>query len=120
MDGLSPTKRIQRLPIQHQGTPAGRIPPARLMSPRSGDYSQRALLPESAWASAPAQLAGAGHCVRGLLADGSSFSTLINSDGTTHFNVVSAVPVPAAAWLLGSALAGLACLTGLTGLRRRR
>lgn len=76
-----------------------------------------ALLPESAWASAPAQFAGAGHCVRGLLADGSSFSTLINSDGTTHFDVVSAVPVPAAAWLLGSALAGL---TGLTGLRRRR
>jgi hypothetical protein len=71
--------------------------------------------PEANWAAAPGQLDNEARCVRGIFADGSSFRTAVNSIGITNFIGVSVVPVPAAAWLLGSALV---LLGGLRRLRR--
>lgn len=74
-----------------------------------------ATTPEANWAAAPGQLDNQARCVRGIFADGSAFRTAVNSIGITNFVGVSVVPVPAAAWLLGS---GLAVLGGLRRLRR--
>lgn len=74
-----------------------------------------ATTPEASWQAAPAQLLNQAQCVRGVFADGSTFRTAVNSIGTTNFIGVAVVPVPAAAWLLGS---GLAALTSLRRLRQ--
>lgn len=69
-----------------------------------------AFTPEASWQAAPTQLNNQAQCVRGVFADGSTFRTAVNSIGTTNFIGVSVVPVPAAVWLFGSAMAGLGFL----------
>lgn len=66
--------------------------------------------PEASWQVAPTQLNNQAQCVRGIFADSSTFRTAVNSMGTTNLIGVSVVPVPAAVWLFGSAMAGLGFL----------
>lgn len=73
-------------------------------------FGDCAITPEGSWQAAPAQLNNQAQCVRGIFADGSTFRTAVNSIGTTNFIGVSVVPVPAAVWLFGSAMAGLGFL----------
>lgn len=62
---------------------------------------------ESSWGTAPLQLNNAQGCVRGQLADGSSFETQYNVSGQLNFIQAAVVPVPAAAWLFATGLMGL-------------
>lgn len=64
-------------------------------------------LPEAQWSAAPSQVTNASNCVRGTFADGSSFVSNFQTNGTVNFVDVPVVPIPAAAWLFGGALAGL-------------
>lgn len=73
-----------------------------------------AALPESAWSAAPGQVTNASHCLRGLFGDSTSFMTTFQTNGTMNFIPLATVPVPAAAWLLASALAGLGALRRLS------
>jgi len=70
-------------------------------------YGTCGFINESSWVAAPLQLNNAGGCVRGQLADGSSFETQYNISGQLNFIQAAVVPVPAAAWLFATGLAGL-------------
>lgn len=77
-------------------------------------YGTCGFINESSWVAAPLQLNNAGGCVRGQLADGSSFETQYNVGGQINFIQAAVVPVPAAAWLFGTGF------IGLLGVARRR
>ncbi|HEY9199850.1 MAG TPA: hypothetical protein VIR60_10825, partial [Gammaproteobacteria bacterium] len=77
-------------------------------------YGTCGFINESSWVAAPQQLNNAGGCVRGQLADGSSFETQYNVSGQLNFIQAAVVPVPAAAWLFATGL------IGLLGVARRR